>query len=404
MDDSSAAGSAPVVVPGFRAAGVRCGIKHQGLDLALIASDVPAAAAAVFTRSTVVGAPVTVSREHVRRGRLRAVVANSGCSNVAMGARGLRDARRMSALAAAAVGCRPAEVLVASTGVIGEPLPMERIEAGVAAAARALAPSGLAAASRAIMTTDLVPKLRATSVRLGRVTVQLAGMAKGSGMIQPDMATMLAFLVTDAAIAPPYLRRLLRETADTSFNRLTIDGEGSTSDTCALLANGVSGNAMLRGPASAGARAFAAALGELCQALARDIARDGEGASKLVTVRVSGARSAADAERAARRIANSVLVKTALFGGDANWGRILQTIGAGRVPLDLARTEVHLAGVSVFRAGASAGPEARARAQQALRAKEVEVAVKLGRGKGQATLWTCDLTYDYVRINAEYRT
>jgi len=392
------------LVPGFRAAGVRCGIKQTGPDLALIASDVPAAGAAVFTRSTVVGAPVSVSREHVRRGRLRAVVANSGCSNVAMGARGIRDAKRMAALAAAALGCAPEEVLVASTGVIGEPLPMQKIEAGVAAAARALAPSGLADASRAIMTTDLVPKLRATTFRLGRATVHLAGMAKGSGMIEPDMATMLSFLVTDAAIAPPFLRRLLRDAAGASFNRLTIDGEGSTSDTCALLANGVAANPPLRAPTSSGARAFAAALAELCQALAQDVARDGEGATKLITVRVSGARSAADAEHAARRIANSILVKTALFGGDANWGRILQTVGAGRIPLDLARTEVSLAGIPVFAKGASAGPEARARSQEALQAKEIEVAVKLGRGRGSATIWTCDLSYDYVRINAEYRT
>lgn len=392
------------IVPGFRAAGVRCGIKQKGLDLALIASDAPAAAAAVFTRSTVVGAPVTVSRAHARRGRLRAIVANSGCSNVAMGARGLRDAKRMATLAAAALGCKPEEVLVASTGVIGEPLPMEKVEAGVASAARALAPGGLADASRAIMTTDLAPKLRAMTVRIGRVMAQLAGIAKGSGMIEPNMATMLSFLVTDAAVSPPYLRRLLRQAVDTSFNRLTIDGEGSTSDTCALLANGAAGNVVLRGPASPGARSFARALEELCQELAKDVARDGEGATKLVTVRVTGARSAADAERAARRIANSMLVKTALFGGDANWGRVLQTVGAGRVPLDLAHTEVTLAGVPVFRAGASAGAAARAKAQEAMRSKEIDVSVRLGRGRGSATIWTCDLSYAYVRINAEYRT
>jgi glutamate N-acetyltransferase/amino-acid N-acetyltransferase len=404
MADGEPPGLPRPLVPGFRAAGVRCGIKQAGLDLALIASDAPAAAAAVFTRSTVVGAPVTVSREHVRRGRLRAIVANSGCSNVAMGARGIRDARRMASLAAAALGCRAEEVLVASTGVIGEPLPMEKIAAGVAEAASDLAPDGLADASRAIMTTDLVPKLRSVEARVGRSVVRLAGMAKGSGMIEPDMATLLSFLVTDAAVAPSFLRRLLREAADASFNRLTIDGEGSTSDTCALLANGAAGNAPLRDASSPGARAFRAALVGLCEALAKDVARDGEGATKLVTVRVAGARSAADAERAARRVANSVLVKTALFGGDANWGRILQTIGAGRVPLDLARTEVVLCGVPVFRSGAATGPEARGRAQQALTAKEVEIEVRLGRGRGACTVWTCDLSYDYVRINAEYRT
>ena len=393
-----------MIVPGFRAAGVRCGIKRKGLDLALLVSDVPASAAGVFTRSTVPGAPVIVNRERIRAGRGRAIVANSGCSNVAMGARGLRDARTMGALAARAAGVPEREVFVASTGVIGEPLPMARLRDGIPRASAALAADGLPRAAAAIMTTDLVPKLATTRVRVGGRTVTLAGIAKGSGMIEPDMATMLAFLICDAAVSPPYLRRLLRDAADASFNRVTIDGESSTSDTALLLANGVAGNAMLRGPASPGARAFADALHDISQELARAIARDGEGATKLVTVRVRGARSARDAERAAKRIANSVLVKTALFGGDANWGRILQTVGAGRVPLRLDRTEVRLAGVSVFRAGASAGPAARRRAQVRLRGKEVEVDVALGSGRGEATVWTCDLSYEYIRVNAEYRT
>jgi glutamate N-acetyltransferase/amino-acid N-acetyltransferase len=393
-----------LVVPGFRFAGVRCGIKQNGLDLALIASDVPAAAAAVFTRSTVPSAPVLVSREHVRAGRAVGVVANSGCSNVAMGARGLRDARRMAALAARAIGCRPTEMLVASTGVIGEPLPMRKLAAGIAAAGAALAPGGFRDAADAILTTDLVRKVAATRLRVGGRSVRIAGMCKGSGMIEPDMATMLAFVVTDAAATPGYLRGALRRAVDQSLNRVTVDGETSTSDTTALLANGLAGNAPLRAAGSPGARDFERALLDVCGELARALARDGEGATRLVTVRVSGARSDADAERAARRIANSLLVKTALFGGDANWGRILQAIGAGRVPLDLARTEVRLGGVAVFRRGASAGPAARERAQSRLREKEVEIAVRLGGGRGTATLWTCDLSYDYVRINAEYRT
>jgi glutamate N-acetyltransferase/amino-acid N-acetyltransferase len=395
---------APLVVPGFRAAGVRCGIKRRGPDLMLIASETPAAAAGVFTRSTVVGAPVTVSRERVRRGRASAIVANSGCSNVAMGARGLADARAMAAAAARAVGCAPADVLVASTGVIGQPLPLERIERGLPKAAAALAAAGLPDAARAIMTTDTVPKLAAVRLRIDGRPVTLAGIAKGAGMIEPDLATMLSFLLTDAAVAPPLLRRLLRRAADASFNRLTIDGEGSTSDTVLLLANGRAGHATLRDPAGAGARRLAAALGEVTGELARAIARDGEGATRLVTVRVAGARSAAEAERAVRRVANSMLVKTALFGGDPNWGRVLQTIGAGRVTIRLPRAEVRLGGVPVFRAGASTGAAARARAGRALRASEVEVAVDLGAGRHAATVWTCDLSYDYVRINAEYTT
>jgi glutamate N-acetyltransferase/amino-acid N-acetyltransferase len=392
------------IVPGFRAAGVRCGVKKRGLDLALIASDGPAAVAGVFTRSSVVGAPVEISRARVRGGRARAIVANAGVSNVAMGVRGLRDAREMAALAARALGCPEREVLVASTGVIGHPLPMPRIRRGVAAAAAALRPDGLAQTALAIMTTDLAPKWAAVRTRVDGRPVTLAGVAKGSGMIEPDMATMLSFLVTDAAVAPPLLRRLLRAAAGQSYNRVTVDGECSTSDTVLLLANGRAGHATLRDAASGGARRFAAALGELTGELARAIARDGEGATKLVTVRVTGARSAAEAERAAKRIANSMLVKTALFGCDPNWGRILQTVGAGRVALRLPRAQVRLAGVTVWRHGAPTGPAARARAGRALAGKEIEVAMELGAGRHAATVWTCDLSYDYVRINAEYTT
>lgn len=395
---------AAVRVPGFRASGVRCGIKQAGPDVALVASEVPAVAAGVFTRTTVPGAPVVVSREHLRSPRTRAIVANSGCSNVAMGARGLRDARHMAKLAAASLGCAPEEVLVASTGVIGEPLPMEKIERGIPEAAVKLSEDGLGDASRAILTTDPRPKLVARSLRVGGRIVTLAGMAKGSGMVEPNMATVLCFLATDAAISKVHLQRTLRTAVDASLNCLTVDGEGSTSDTCLLLANGVAGNAPIRSAESPGAKAFATALTDLLQELTRALARDGEGATRLVTVEVSGARTDADARLAAKRIANSMLVKTALFGGDANWGRILQTIGAGRVTLDLARTEVKLAGVTVFARGASTGPEARARAQAAMRAPEVAVVVKLGAGRAASTVWTCDLTYDYVKINAEYRT
>ncbi len=393
-----------IQVPGFRVAGVRCGVKERGLDLALIACEGPAVAAGVFTRSTVVGAPVDLSRAHLRRGAVRGIVANAGVANVAMGARGVRDARAMADGAARALGCAPEEVLVASTGVIGEPLPMARIRRGIGDAGRALEPTGWPAAANAIMTTDTVPKLGHRALRIGGRPVRIAGIAKGSGMIEPDMATMLAFLATDAAVARPFLRRALREAVDLSFNRVSVDGEGSTSDSVMLLAGGAAGHAPLRGPASPGAKAFRSALGELCEELARAIARDGEGATKLVTVVVGGAATAGEAERAARRIANSLLVKTAIFGGDPNWGRILQTVGAERVRLRLERAEVYLGGVPVFRRGVPATAAARRRAEAALRAPEIEIRVGLGAGRARARLWTCDLSYDYVRINAEYHT
>ena len=392
-------------MPGFRAAGVRCGIKKDGLDLALLVSDVPAAAAGVFTRSTVCGAPVELSRARVRRGRARGVVANSGCSNVAMGAAGVRAAAEMARLAAQAVGCDPEQMLVASTGVIGRPLPLAKLRRGMPEAVAALSPAGFGRAARAIMTTDTFPKLATARARIGGREVTLAGIAKGSGMIEPNMATMLAFLFTDAAVAPAFLRAALREAADASFNRVTVDGETSTSDSVFLLANGLAGHALLRGPASPGAARFEAALAEVAGSLARDLARDGEGATKLVTVKVSGAARAAEAETAARRIANSLLVKTAVFGADPNWCRILQTVGAGRVRLRLARAVVELAGVTVFRHGTPVGPAAVARAAARLRgAREVEIRVDLGAGRSSAWVWTCDLSYDYIRINAEYTT
>jgi len=310
----------------------------------------------------------------------------------------------MASAVARATGARPGEVLVASTGVIGVPLPMARIRRGIRSAAAALAPGGFPRAARAIMTTDTVPKLAATRLRLGARSVTLGGIAKGSGMIEPDMATLLGFLATDASVEPAYLARVLREAADASFNRLSVDGQGSTSDMVLLLANGASGAATLRGPRSAGAARFEQAVGDLSLALTRALARDGEGATKLVEIEVRGAASPADAERAVRRIGNSALVKTALFGGDPNWGRILQTLGAGRVRIELARAEVRLAGVVVFRRGSPAGPAATRRAAAAMRADTVGISVDLGAGRASARLFTCDFSYDYVRINAEYTT
>ncbi len=391
-------------VRGFSFAGLHCGVKDRAPDLALVVSDRPAAAAGTFTRSTVPGAPVVLSKRHIRNGVARGIVVNSGVSNVAMGQRGARDAEAMAAEAAGVVGCRPGDMLVASTGVIGEPLPMARIRRGIHAAADALAPDGLARAAEAILTTDTVAKVAHRSFRLRGRTVRVAGMAKGSGMIQPNMATMLAFVLTDAAVASGYLKRVWREVVEDTFNRVTIDGETSTSDTAIVLANGASETAPIRGPRSGGARGLREALHGVATDLARALARDGEGATKLVTVEVSGARSAAQAELAARRVANSVLVKTALFGGDPNWGRILQAVGAGEVAISLPRTEVRLAGVPVYQNGAGTGTAARKRAGRGLARSEVAIDVRLGAGRAKARIWTCDLTYDYVKINAEYTT
>ncbi len=393
-------------VPGFRAAGIRVGIKPKSAkrDLALIVSDVPTAVAGVFTKTTVPGAPVVVSRERVGVGCARGVVINSGCSNVATGVRGIRDAKKMAALAAKAVGCNPDAMLVASTGVIGVLLPMPTLERGIPLAARELASDGFAKVADAILTTDTVRKVAVRRIRIAGRDVTLGGVAKGSGMIEPNMATMLAFLVTDAAIAPNYLQRLLREAAAQSFNRVSVDGEGSTSDMALLFANGVAGNALIKSDRAPGAKAFAQALNSLTRELAQSIARDGEGATKLVTVQVTGAVSQGEAERAARRIANSLLVKTAVFGGDPNWGRILQTVGAEGLKLELSRAAVRIGGVAVFQTGRPCGPAAVKRAAEKLQEKEVLLAVHLGVGQGSAEVWTCDLSYDYVRINAEYTT
>ena len=388
-------------VPGFSAAGVHAGIKASAPDLALIVSDVPASVAAVFTKSTVVGAPVEVSRERVKSGRARGVVVNSGVSNVAMGARGIRDAKQMAKLAAKAVGCEEEEMLVASTGVIGEPLPMNVLKTGIPRVAAALAIDGWNDAAEAIRTTDTHAKVASTKLRLGGKLITLQGIAKGSGMIEPNMATMLSYLATDAKIAPAILRGMLSRVANQTYNCLSIDGEGSTSDTVILFANGAAGGGALHGD---DAHKFEVALLAVCEDLVRQLARDGEGATKLLIVEVEGAKNVAEADRAARRIGNSLLVKTAVFGGDPNWGRIMQTIGHGQIAWHPENTRVRVGGVVVFSKGRSAGPAARKRAEKAHEAEEIKIKVDLGLGKHSARLFTCDLTYDYVKINAEYTT
>jgi len=310
----------------------------------------------------------------------------------------------MAQLAAREIGCRTDEICVASTGVIGEPLPMDRLRSGIPGAASALSGAGWAGAAEAIRTTDTFAKTATIRAKVGGRWIRVLGIAKGSGMIEPRMATMLAFLVTDALVSPAQLRRVLRRTSNISFNRVTVDGETSTSDMALLLANGRAGNARIASDRDPGAAPFEEAIAQVATSLARDLARDGEGATKLVDVEVRGARNRAEAEIAVRRIANSMLVKTAIHGGDPNWGRILQTVGAAGVTVRLARAEVRVGAARVFSMGEPTRGAALRRAEKHLQGREVRLSVDLGAGQAADRIWTCDLSRDYIRINADYTT
>ena len=402
-----AAGPAGVTFPQrFEAAGVHCGIKHRRPDLAVIHSPDPCAAAAVFTRNRVRAAPLQVSREHLEaaRDRIRAVVVNSGNANACTGPQGLADARAMAEACAAELGVEPEQVLVASTGVIGVPLPMDRVRLGIRRACRELSRQGGLEAASAILTTDRRPKVRAVEVALpdGRV-VRVGGMAKGSGMIHPDMATMLAFLTTDAPVEAQALQVLLRDVAGRTFNMITVDGDTSTNDMAVLLASGRAGGPALE-PGTPAFSALAAGVEEVARYLAREIARDGEGATRLVEVRVVGARSEAEARACARAVAGSNLVKSAVHGGDPNWGRIAAAAGRSGAELDPDGLSVWLGQVLVAARGQEV-PFDEAAARAALLADEVRITVDLGTGGGgEATAWSCDLSEEYVRINASYRS
>jgi glutamate N-acetyltransferase/amino-acid N-acetyltransferase len=388
-------------IPGFRAAGIACGIKRDGaLDLALIASDRPTAVAGVFTTSQFPGAPVRLSRSRVRRGSARAVLVNSGVANVATGAAGLAAARGLTRATARALGVPAGEVLTSSAGVIGWRLPVERILAGIPEVVRRLSPPGWNAAARAILTTDTRIKLAQRAPR----GFALGGIAKGAGMTMPKMATMLAYLATDLAVEPSFLREALSEAVGRTFNAFTIDGEMSTSDSVLLFANGARGNRPL-GSRSPRARAFRSALEEVCTELVEKLARDGEGVTRLADVVVTGARRERDAERVARSVANSVLVKTALFGADPNWGRVVQAVGAAGVPLRPERIGIRIAGVELLRGGEPVGGEAALRrSERGMRKRRVAIEISLGAGRARAQILTTDLSYEYVRINAEYTT
>jgi glutamate N-acetyltransferase/amino-acid N-acetyltransferase len=388
---------------GFRAAGVACGIKKSGgLDLALIVSDTPASAAAVFTTNKAQAAPVLVSKARLRAssGRARAIAINSGCANACTGPDGFATAEAMADLTAKAAGADPAQVLIASTGVIGVSLDRERVAAGIAAAAGVLASNGGSSAARAIMTTDPFPKEAAVEVTTGAGTFRVGGIAKGSGMIEPLMATMLAVVTTDAAVDPALLQRGLAAVTDVTFNAITVDGECSTNDCVFALANGASGVAISDGDFDV----LVDALRAVCEPLAIGIVRGGEGATKLVTVEVSGGRNPVEAKQAARAIANSPLVKTAVHGADPNWGRLIAVAGRAGVAFDLDRARVTIGDVELF-ANGRPFDERAPQASTYLQGAEVSLHVDLGTGgSGTARMWTCDLSADYVKINAEYRT
>jgi glutamate N-acetyltransferase/amino-acid N-acetyltransferase len=388
---------------GFSACGVSAGLKPAGaLDVALVVADATCPAAAVFTTNTVAAAPVVLSRSHIAGGHARAVIINAGNANACTGVIGERNALDTAEALAAQLGCGVSDVQVCSTGVIGVQLPIERLLRALPDAVASLAPDGGAYAAQAIMTTDTVAKEVAVQLRVGDRVYRVGGMAKGSGMIQPNMATMLAVLTTDAPLTAEACDQALRSATNVTFNRVTVDSDTSTNDTCVLMASGAAGGEAIT-PGDERFSAIAVAVHAVAEALACKIARDGEGASKLITVTVNGAASESDAEGAAFAIANSPLVKTAIFGRDANWGRVAMAIGKSGCQLDPARFDITFAGIRVCSAGAATGFDEDA-AYEALGQSDVKIEVDLHLGEFGASVWTCDLTYDYVRINGEYRS
>jgi glutamate N-acetyltransferase/amino-acid N-acetyltransferase len=391
---------------GFRAGTAAAGIRDGDLsrdDIAVVMSDRPCAGAGVFTQNLVKAAPVVISQLTLRRGTpIHAVVLNSGNANACTGAQGLRDALRMCALAAGALGRDPVEVLVCSTGVIGRSLPMDRVAEGLRAAAGSLSGDSGAAAARAIMTTDTVPKTATASFTVDGVEHRIGGMAKGAGMIHPDMATLLAVVTTDADVAAPDLQALLAEVAETSFNSITVDGDTSTNDTLFALANAAAGGPALR-PGDGGFAALREALLGVCESLAEQVVADAEGATKHFRVTVAGGRDDAEARLAARTVAVSPLVKTAVHGADPNWGRIVMALGRSGARFSLDRVRVTIAGTTVFEHGAPIDADLSA-VVAALQQPRSEIDIDLGAGDGRGHAWGCDLTAGYVRINAEYTT
>ena len=373
---------------GFKIAAAAAGIRKSGLDLGLLYSDRPATTAVVFTKNAFPAAPILVTREHLKvsGNTTRAVLVNAGNANAVTGQAGMNAARQCAAELAKHLGCKPSDVFISSTGVIGRPLPVEKISAAIPSLVREMNPGGTDSFSRAIMTTDTVPKV-ATSRADG---VRMLGFAKGSGMIHPNMATMLSYILTDAKIEFAALDKALRYAVDRSFHSMTVDGDTSTNDTVAVLANGASG-------LSPSAEAFTAQLTDVCQTLAKAIARDGEGATKFVELTIEGAPSDEAAREIGRTIARSPLVKTAIYGCDPNWGRLICAVGNSGIPLSGEEVELFIDDVPLINGDLKV-------ASEKLKSKEVKIRVSLHSGSGTATVWTCDLTEEYIHINADYTT
>jgi glutamate N-acetyltransferase/amino-acid N-acetyltransferase len=394
--------NAVLEVPGFVAGAVEAGVKYQGRkDLALIYSKVPACVAGVFTTNRVKAAPVLLDAERIRSGQAQAIVANSGNANACTGPQGMKDAHSMSRAAAAVLGIDEDLVLVASTGVIGLPMNMTAIEKALPALHKNLEPEGFHAVAKAMMTTDTFAKIASKKITVHEKTFTVTAVAKGAGMIRPDMATMLCFVCTDMGAKPGLLKAILKEAVDDSFNAITVDGDTSTNDTVLLLANGLSG---LHLEDAVCAKAFQEALKDILTRLALDMVQDGEGATKLVAVKVTGAPSREDARKVAYTVSESPLVKTAFFGQDANWGRIIAAVGRSGVSVQPDAIQIYFDQVHMVKDGQGCGPDAEKAATKVLQSDRFMVTIELGMGSGEATVHTCDLSEAYIKINADYRT
>ena len=388
---------------GFKAAGVKAGIKKSGnLDVAVIYTEKEAAVAGTFTQNAVAAAPVFASKAVVKTGTAHAITANAGCANACTGEQGEKDAQAMQQITAEALGCKPSDVIVASTGVIGVNLPMDKMESGIKQAVAELDENGSEKAGNAIITTDTYSKTCTAEVTLGGKQVRLGAIAKGSGMIQPNMATMLCFITTDAAIESSLLQKALSEVVEVSFNMISIDGDMSTNDMAIVLANGAAGNETITSEGE-DYEAFKAALQEMCQGLAKRIAADGEGATKFLTVNVKGTKSFADAKTIAMSVAKSPLVKTAFFGEDPNWGRVICAVGYAGVPMDPQKTVVKFGDIPVYANGVGAEFDEEA-LRKVMAEHDIVIDIDMGAGEEEATVWTCDFSYEYVKINGEYHT
>lgn len=388
---------------GFKAAGVQAGIKKSGKhDVAVIYSTVPASVAGVFTKNTMAAAPVAVSRLALESGVASAIVVNSGCANACTGEQGMQDAMAMAKLTAELLSIPKEDVLVASTGIIGVTLPMKKVTAGIKAAVAELGQDEQEKSMLAIMTTDTFPKSCVYEFELGGVPVRIAGIAKGSGMIHPNMATMLAFITTDAAIAPAMLKQALTDAVNVSFNMISVDGDTSTNDMASVLANGLAGNKKIESMGEEYA-AFTKVLTDVCIYLAKQIVVDGEGATKFLEIKVRGAVSFDDAKKAALAISKSPLVKTAFFGQDANWGRILCAVGYSEAAADPTKVSLSIGDMTIVKQGMGIALDEQA-LKKIMAEEEIKVVVDLGLGQEEATMWTCDFSYEYVKINGEYHT